>query len=160
MYEINNQTSTYTLVMGSSKSNTTGSSITFRVDDDGNGRGFIAYTPEAGAFDISVTIENHGSYFQSYSAQYFDNTIYFYGEGGSSGASTVTESITYTVRYTSRTSFFQQNKTYLLAGAELVTTHTGYYTENSVDFLRGSPTVHISTSKISTNFTIYPLLDE
>lgn len=162
LYEVNNQTSKYTLVTSSIKShsNTTGSSIMFRIDDDGNGRGNVAYTPVEGAFDISVTIENHGSNFESYSANYSDHMIYFYGEGGSSSTSTVTESITYTIRYSTRIPFFQQNKTYLLAGAELVTTHNGYYTEYNVDFLQGSPTVHISTSKIPTNFSIYPTLED
>lgn len=99
LYEVNNQTSKYTLVTSGIKSysNTTGSSITFDVDDDGNGEGSIAYTPAAGAFNISVTIEHHDSNFQSYSANYSDHMIYFYGEGGSSSVSTVTESITYTI---------------------------------------------------------------
>lgn len=150
MYEVENNVSKYILVADGqqSYSDTTGGSVIFRIDEDGNGSASINYTPKTGALNISVTIESHGSYFTAYSASYSNNKIYFYGEGGSSVTTSVTESITYTIRYVTKEPLFQQGKTYLLAGAELVTTHNGYYTQKDANFLH-SDVLH-SSAKLRT----------
>lgn len=153
MYEVSNNTSTYKLVTSSSNPNTTGTSVTFQVNEDGDGQGEINYTLPAGEHFISIEVNSGGGFFDSYGATYnrATNKIYFYGSVGSSSSTSVTETIIYTIT-TAR--FFIKDKTYLLAGAELVTTHNGYFTTGTsttaaTDFLANTE-VYLTSKNLDT----------
>lgn len=153
MYEVSNNTSEYKLVTSSKNPSTNSASVTFQVNEDGDGRGEISYTLPTGERFISVEVNSGGGFFDSYGANYDRSAakIYFYGSVGSSSSTTVTENITYTV---TTTRFFIKDKTYLLAGAELVTTHNGYFTTGTsttaaTDFLSNT-TVYLASKNLDT----------